>query len=99
MCRLQNIAMPDYHESVTIRQTDTLTDRQTDGQTDTRQSDPYVPLCFAGDTIKHLPSNELFLEPSFILSTYSEGCYKTAVRYYSLEKNVTKKILKENRPN
>ena len=26
------------------------TDIQTDGQTDAGQSDPYVPLCFAGDT-------------------------------------------------
>ena len=32
--------MHDYQESVTT------------GQTDAGQSDPYVPLCFAGDTIK-----------------------------------------------
>ena len=38
MCRLRNIAMRDYQESVTT------------GQTDAGQSDPYVPLCFAGDT-------------------------------------------------
>ena len=38
MCRLQNIAMRDYQESVTTR------------QTDAGQSDPYVPLCFAGNT-------------------------------------------------
>ena len=42
MCRLRNIAMRDYQESVTTR--------QMDGQTDAGQSDPYVPLCFAGDT-------------------------------------------------
>ena len=42
MCRLRNIAMPDYQESVTTG--------QTNGQTDAGQSDPYVPLCFAGDT-------------------------------------------------
>ena len=36
----------DYQESVTTEQTD----GQTDGQTDAGQSDPYVPLCFAGDT-------------------------------------------------
>ena len=29
---------------------DGQTDRQTDGQTDDGQSDPYVSLCFAGDT-------------------------------------------------
>ena len=42
MCRLRNIAMHDYQESVTTG--------QTDGQTDAGQSYPYVPLCFAGDT-------------------------------------------------
>ena len=40
MCRLRNIAMRDYQESVTTE------------QTDAGQSDPYVPLCVAGDTIK-----------------------------------------------
>ena len=44
MCRLRNIAMCDYQESVTTGHTDR------DGQTDAGQSDPYVPLCFAGDT-------------------------------------------------
>ena len=29
-----------------------VTDGQTDGRTDDGQSDPYVSLCFAGDTIK-----------------------------------------------
>ena len=42
MCRLRNIAMRDYQESVTTG--------QTHGQTDAGQSDPYVPLCFAGNT-------------------------------------------------
>ena len=42
MCHLQNKAMCDYQESVTIG--------QIDRQTDAEQSDPYVPLCFAGDT-------------------------------------------------
>ena len=42
MCRLRNIAMYDYQESVTTG--------QTHGQTDAGQSGPYVPLCFAGDT-------------------------------------------------
>ena len=40
--------MRDYQESVTTGQTD----GQTDGQTGAGQSDPYVPLRFAGDTIK-----------------------------------------------
>ena len=34
------------------RKCDYWTDTQTDGQTDAGQSDPYVPLWFAGDTIK-----------------------------------------------
>ena len=38
MCRLRNIAMRDYQESVTT------------GQTDAGQNDPYVPICFAGDS-------------------------------------------------
>ena len=42
MCRLQNIAMRDYQESVTTRQM-------------AGQSDPYVPICFAGDTISVKP--------------------------------------------
>ena len=42
MCRLRNIAMRDYQESVTTR--------QTDRQADAGQSGPYVPLCFTGDT-------------------------------------------------
>ena len=42
MCRLRNIAMRDFQESVTTG--------QTHGRTDAGQSDPYVPLCFAGDT-------------------------------------------------
>ena len=42
MCRLQNIARRDYLENVTTG--------QTHAKTDAGQSDPYVPLCFAGDT-------------------------------------------------
>ena len=48
MCRLRNIAMSDYQESVTTGQTDT----RSDGRTDVGLCDPYVPLCFAGDTTK-----------------------------------------------
>ena len=48
MCRLRNIDMRDYQESVTTG--------QTDRQTDARQSHPYVRLCFAGDTIRVAPS-------------------------------------------
>ena len=37
MCRLRNIAMRDYQESVTIGQTDTHTHRQT--------PDKVIPMC------------------------------------------------------
>ena len=37
MCRLRNIAMRDYQESVTIGQTDTRTHRQT--------QDKVIPMC------------------------------------------------------
>ena len=47
MCRLRNIALGCDRR--TDRQTDGQTDGRTDRQTD-GQSDPYVSLCFAGDT-------------------------------------------------
>ena len=50
MCRLRNIAMCDYQESVTTGQMDGQTDRRTEA----RQSDRYVPLCFTGDTKKQI---------------------------------------------
>ena len=50
MCLLRNLAMRDYQEGVTTRQTDRQTDRQTYRRTDARQSDPYVLLCSAGKT-------------------------------------------------
>ena len=57
MCHLRNIAICDYQESVTDGQTHGQTDRQTDAG----QSDPYVPLYFAGDkTINH--DDERYIE-------------------------------------
>ena len=57
MCRLRNIALESVTEKcdrrTEDRQTDRETDRRTDGQTDRQtdgQSDPYVSLCFTGDT-------------------------------------------------
>ena len=61
MCRLRNIAMRDYQESVTTVQTQ----RRTDRQTDAGQSDPYVPVCFAGDTKNSRPPNKKFLNRGF----------------------------------
>ena len=43
---LYGVHKRDYQESVTIGQTDARTHTHTDAG----QSDPYVPLCFAGDT-------------------------------------------------
>ena len=48
MCRLRNIALESVTEKCD-RRTDRRTDRR-DGRTDDGQSDPYVSLCFAGDT-------------------------------------------------
>ena len=62
----------DYQESVTIEQTDTQTDRPTDAI----QSDPYVPLCFAGDTTKW-QQDAWTDNPTLILSTLQTGDIKT----------------------
>ena len=50
MCRLRNIAMRDYQESVTTGQTHRRMDERTDRETNAVQSDPYVPICFTSDT-------------------------------------------------
>ena len=55
MCRLRNIAICDFQKKC---------DYRTDGQTDAGQSDPYVPLCFAGDTKSEPSSPTLTLKRS-----------------------------------
>ena len=51
MCRLRNIALGVCQtDGQTDRRTDGRTDGRTDRQTDDGQSDPFVSLCFAGDT-------------------------------------------------
>ena len=60
MCRLRNIAMRDYQESVTT------------GQTDTGQSDPYVPLSFAGDTKMAI----LDYVPTKCISVSNTSCFQ-----------------------
>ena len=67
MCRLRNIAICDYQESVTTGQTH----GQADGQTDAGQSDPYVPLCFAGDTKPRLPSLDTVRKTGYHWQSYS----------------------------
>ena len=59
MCRLRNIAMRDYQDYRT--DIHIHTDGRTDGQTDAGQSDPYVPLCFAGDT-KMIKVNDVMIK-------------------------------------
>ena len=59
MCRLQNIAL----ESVTEK-----CDRRTDGRTDDGQSDPYVSLCFAGDTKMKFSTRLIILYPLYLKS-------------------------------
>ena len=48
MCRLRNIAMCDYQESVTTRQTDRQTDRQT--------QDKVIPMCHYASQATQKPS-------------------------------------------
>ena len=64
MCHLRNIALRDYQESV-------IPDGHTDGQTDAGQSDPYVPLCFAGDTMNNQSHS---LTPMFCLHMSGKNC-------------------------
>ena len=63
MCRLRNIAMRDYQKPKKCDYQKSVTTGQTDGQTDAGQSDPYVPLCFTGDTTNNLKTdlNHLYL--------------------------------------
>ena len=66
---LYDVHKRDYQESVTIGQTGARTHTQTDAG----QSDPYVPLCFAGDT-KTLNSNPNLIYSSIlqhVLSIYA----------------------------
>ena len=81
MCRLRNIAMCDYQESVTTGQTQKGV--QTDGQTDAGQSDPYVPLCFAGDTITETADKSVF--NTFVCLLWKVGdWYKSRSRTFFL---------------
>ena len=67
MCRLRNIAMRDYQESVTTVQTDRHT------QTDAGQSDPYVSLCFAGEIKSKFRHNNETLVRS-VVNENSNAC-------------------------
>ena len=64
MCRLRNIAMRDYQESVTTGQTDT----HTHGQTDAGQSDPYVPLCFTGNTMRSVCKAGQIIQTRYVIT-------------------------------
>ena len=83
MCHLRNISMRDYQESVT-------TDTRTDGQTDTAQRDPYVSLCFAGDTKMNVSEYTMtwcekeFLEREKIRFSHCEGHTLSRGQYVGL---------------
>ena len=54
MCRLRNIAMRDYQESVTTGQTDRQTNRQTNRQT----PDKVIPMCrYASQATQKFPKH------------------------------------------
>ena len=62
MCRLRNIAMCDYQESVTTGQTHGRTDRQNDRQT----PDKVIPMCrFASQAAKKGSSCKCFMILNF----------------------------------
>ena len=65
---LYGVHKRDYQESVTIGQTDARTHTQTDAG----QSDPYVPLCFAGDTYYSLSISVQLINQHvlYIVSTF-----------------------------
>ena len=48
----------------------------TTGQTDAGQSDPYVPLCFAGDTKREIPTSRREMNVQ-----EGDGVKKTCVPY------------------
>ena len=73
MCLLRNIAL----ESVTGGRMD----RQTDGQTDNGQSDPYVSLCFAGDTKTLVIFNYQIIKHFQIIKTLSKLLKKSFHRF------------------
>ena len=73
------------------------TDRQTDGQTDTGQSDPYVPLCFAGNTKIHnfiFPKFWLRLPKDDTVCIYFGIISNQMVKHSSSDRNLTSNGLK-----
>ena len=78
MRRLRNIAMGDNQESVTTGYTDRHKYRQADGR---RQSDPYVPLCFADAQVK---KEETWLSPMTKAPTLTEQAQKTSHKSHAI---------------
>ena len=70
--------------------TDRRTDRQTDGQTDAIQSDPNVPLCFAGD--RKIQNRIKLLQERI---EYGNSCFLVyyAILFYSAPNSVLYSIL------
>ena len=72
--------MRDYQESVTTGQTDTHKYTQTDAG----QSDPYVLLCFAGNTIKHGLIFSVWSSLIKLRSTVGLNCVLTRLYLYNI---------------
>ena len=70
---------PAKHSYASV--TDRQTDGRTDGQTDDGQSDPYVSLCFAGDTKTTLPLLQNRDLAIIINIMNSQGVYFTLPSY------------------
>ena len=74
MCRLGNIAMSDYQESVTTRQTE----RQT--------PDKVIPMCRYGSQATQKVC--LAFTAIYDYSTISIVCYQNGVKCYNILKNI-----------
>ena len=90
MCPLWNIAMPDYQESVTTG--------QTHRQTYAGQSDPYVPLCFAGDAKSKFNSFGSSSYDGFLALSPSDSDYFTYITvteqsYFSFPRNLVLQLI------
>ena len=55
------------------RKCDYQTDTRTYRQTDAGQSDPYVPLCFTGDTKKHIQTKRRTQRAQLVYKITSQG--------------------------
>ena len=89
MCRLQNIAMRDYQESVTTGQTDGQTDAQTDRQT----PDKVIPMChYASQATQKLQILNLHITKAIMLDCLANSirCQETSYDYLLPQQHIGK---------